>query len=122
MFDSVCAFTGHRPTKLPWKNDAGSPRLAAFRTAMESQILTLTQRGVVNFFSGMAEGTDAICAEIVLALREKNPAIKLHCALPFVGQADKWTASSREQYRAILSQADSIIYVSRRYHKNCYRE
>ena len=120
MNESICAFTGHRPTKLPWKSDSASPQLAAFRETMTAQISGLAERGIVNFFSGMAEGTDVICSEIVLALREKNPAIKLHCALPFVGQADKWAASSRERYHAILAEADSVIYVSRKYYKNCY--
>lgn len=30
-----------------------------------------------------------------------------------------WTASSQELYRSILDKADSIVYVSRIYHKNC---
>ena len=62
------------------------------------------------------------CSEIVLALREKNPAIKLHCILPCTAQAEKWSASSRDLYRSILERADSVVYVSRDYHKNCMLE
>lgn len=118
----ACAFTGHRPSKLPWKDDETAPHFLRFRETLEAKVDDLAQRGIVNFFDGMAEGTDLICAEIVLALREKNPAIKLHCALPFIRQAENWTASSRERYGAILSQADSVIYVSRSYTPNCYRD
>ena len=67
----------------------------------------------------MAEGTDCYCSQIVLSLREQNPALKLHCILPHKGQEDKWSASSRELYRSILDQADSIVYVSRTYQQNC---
>jgi len=67
----------------------------------------------------MAEGVDIWCAEIVLALRHKDPVLKLHCILPCTMQAEKWSVSSQERYRSILEQADSIIYVSREYHKNC---
>ena len=59
------------------------------------------------------------CALAVLPLREKNPAIKLHCILPCKEQADKWSAPSRDLYRSILERADSIVYVSKDYHKNC---
>ena len=118
----ACAFTGHRPSKLPWKDDETSPLFLRFRETVEAKVDALAKSGVVNFLSGMAEGADLECAEIVLALREKNPAIKLHCAVPFIRQAEKWTASSRERYGAILSQADSVIYVSRDYTPNCYRE
>ena len=113
MCFNACAFTGHRPSKLPWGNDEASPQFLAFRATIETQITALTERGTANFLSGMAEGADLVCAEIVLSLRQKNPAIKLHCILPFVGQANKWSAFSRERYQAALSQADSVIYVSR---------
>ena len=120
MCFNACAFTGHRPSKLPWGYDEASPQFLAFRATMETQITALTERGTANFLSGMAEGADLVCAEIVLSLRQKNPAIKLHCILPFVGQANKWSAFSRERYQAALSQADSVIYVSRSYNRNCY--
>ena len=115
-----CAFTGHRPSKLPWRYDETSPQFLAFRAALETRITALSETGTVHFLSGMAEGTDLVCAEIVLSLRQKNPAVKLHCILPFVEQANHWSAFSRERYQAILSQADSVIYVSRTYTRNCY--
>ena len=114
-----CAFTGHRPSKFPWKNNEGDARCVALKTVLAEQITALVEIGVRDFCSGMAEGTDCYCSQIVLTLREKNPTLKLHCILPCREQADKWAASSRDLYRSILEQADSIIYVSRAYHKNC---
>lgn len=117
--DRACAFTGHRPNKLPWRYDETDSRCAALKAVLMEQIGFLADAGVTQFLSGMAEATDTWCALSVLSLREKNPAIKLHCILPCKEQADKWSASSRELYRSILERADSIVYVSRVYHKNC---
>ena len=78
--------------------------------------------GVTQFLSGMAEGVDRWAAIIVLALREKNPVLKLHCILPCKTQADNWNPASKDIHRSILEQADSIVYVSRDYHKNCMME
>ncbi len=122
MINKGCAFTGHRPCKFPWKYDEADPRCIALKATLTEQIGKLAARGVTGFLSGMAEGTDLWCAEIVLAMREKNPALKLHCILPCKGQADKWSVSSRKRYHSILGQADSIAYVNRGYSKNCMLE
>ena len=122
MLSRNCAFTGHRPCKFPWKYDETDSRCVALKTALAEQISALADSGVTHFLSGMAEAVDSWSALTVLALREKNPAIKLHCILPCKTQADKWAASSQELYRSILDQADSIVYVNRGYHKNCMLE
>ena len=117
-----CAFTGHRPRKFPWKYNETDSRCVALKTVLTEQIRMLADAGVTHFLSGMAEATDTWSALSVLALRETNPALKLHCILPCREQADKWRASSRDLYRSILEQADSIVYVNRAYHKNCMLE
>ena len=119
MPSKCCAFTGHRPSRFSWKNNQDDGRCVALKVVLTEQIRLLAKTGVMDFLSGMAEGTDCYCSQIVLALHEKNPELKLHCILPHKGQADNWTASSRELYHSILDQADSIVYVSRAYHKNC---
>ena len=117
-----CAFTGHRPSKFPWKYDETDSRCVALKSALAEQIKLLADTGVTQFLSGMAQGVDSWSAISVLALREKNPVIKLHCILPCREQANKWTASSQNLYRSILERADSIVYVSRDYHKDCMLE
>ena len=117
-----CAFSGHRPSKFPWKYDETDDRCVALKTVLMEQITVLANTGFTQFLSGMAEAVDTWSALSVLALREKNPALKLHCILPCREQADKWTASSRDLYRSILDRADSIVYVSREYHKDCMLE
>jgi len=114
-----CAFTGHRPNKFPWRYDETDSRCATLKAVLLEQIARQAKAGITQFLSGMAEGTDIWAAQSVLSLREKNPAVKLHCILPCKTQADKWSASSRDLYYSILEQADSVVYVSREYHKNC---
>ena len=119
MLSKSCAFSGHRPRKFPWKYDEMDDRCVALKAVLTEQIRLLADAGVTQFLSGMAEAVDTWSALSVLALREENPALKLHCILPCREQADKWSASSRDLYRSILERADSIVYVSREYHKNC---
>ena len=94
-------------------------RCVELKAVLAEQIAALVNAGFTQFLSGMAEATDTWSALSVLDLREKNPAIKLHCILPCKEQADKWSASSRDLYHSILDRADSIVYVSRTYYKNC---
>ena len=110
---------GHRPHRFPWKDNETDPRCVALKAIMINQIAALADSGVTDFFTGGATGTDLWAAMIVLALREKNPALKLHCILPHKGQADKWSDSERERYHAILKQADSVDYVSQDYYDGC---
>ncbi len=119
---NICAFTGHRPKSFPWKNNENARECILLKEVLTAQITALAGRGVTHFLSGMALGVDVWSALSVLDLRDENPAIKLHCILPCKEQADKWTASSQELYRSILERADSVVYVSRAYHKNCMLE
>jgi len=92
------------------------------KAALFAQIRKLTDEGVTQFLSGMALGVDVWSAQAVLALRQGNPKLKLHCILPCMAQADAWSESERKQYHQILTQADSVVYVSREYHRNCMLE
>ena len=71
MKETVCAFTGHRPSKFPWKYNEADSRCIALKSALAEQIRLLADAGVTQFLSGMAEATDTWSALSVLALREK---------------------------------------------------
>lgn len=117
-----CAFTGHRPQRFPWRYNEKDPRCEALKAVLAEQIGILIRAGTLDFFSGMALGVDTWSASAVITLREKNPAIKLHCVLPCEKQEIKWSFAARETYYRILKQADSIQYVSRYYHNGCMME
>lgn len=114
-----CAFTGHRPKNLPWGCNKTDKDCQALKAVLNAQIICMVGAGVTNFLSGMALGVDTWAAQSVLALREKNPALKLHCILPCKTQADRWPPVQQKRYYAILQQADSTVYTSRTYYPNC---
>ena len=122
FLDHACAFTGHRPSKLPWRYNEDTPGCVALKETLEKRIAALADDGYTNFLSGMALGVDCWCSQIVLDFRENNPALKLHCLLPCEGQDAKWPALSQKLYQAILEKADSIVYVSREYNEKCMLE
>lgn len=119
MIERYCAFTGHRPKKFPWGYNETDERCVALKQVLAEQIVKLVDAGYTGFLSGMAEGADTWAALAVMALKKENPALKLYCVLPCEGQADQWSASARELYASILGQADSVVYVSREYSKDC---
>lgn len=118
----VCAFTGHRPKSFPWKYDETASDCVLLKEVLTAQIEALADRGVTDFLSGMAQGTDLWCSEIVLDLKKKNPALRLHCILPCKVQESKWTASAQERYRSILAQANEVVYVGQEYSRGCMLE
>lgn len=115
----ACAFTGHRPKSFPWKYNETAPDCVLLKEVLARQIKALADRGVADFFSGMAQGVDLWSSQIVLDLKKKNPALKLHCVLPCKGQESKWPASAQERYRSILAQANEIVYVGQEYSRDC---
>jgi len=122
FINHACAFTGHRPQKLPWRDDETAPGCVALKEALATQVAMLIENRYTEFLSGMAPGVDMWAAQIILDLREKHPGLKLHCILPCAAQSAKWSAALQKQYRTILEQADSIIFVNRADRKNCMLE
>lgn len=122
MSEIACAFTGHRPKSFPWKNNEADPGCVLLKEVLAEQIKLLANRGVTDWLSGMAQGVDLWAAGIVLDLKEKNPALRLHCILPCEGQEVKWPVAEQERYRSILRQADEAICVNQEYHDGCMLE
>lgn len=114
-----CAFTGHRPKSFPWKHNEADHNCILLKEALAAQIAALAVAGVEEYFAGGADGVDCWASEIVLTMREKNPALKLHCLLPYEGQAERWSDSAQARYHSILKRADSVTYVSREYYDGC---
>lgn len=119
MNKTSCAITGHRPKSFPWKYNETDPGCVLLKEVLAGQILELVNRGVTDWFSGMALGVDVWSSEIILYLRKKNSDLRLHCILPCEGQESKWTTPEQERYHSILEQADSVDYVSRKYYDGC---
>ena len=69
--DNTCAFTGHRPNKLPWRDNLEDPRCLLLRQKLSDVCRTLAEAGIPHFICGMAQGCDLLFAEEVIKLREE---------------------------------------------------
>lgn len=114
-----CAFTGHRPQSFPWKYDETAQECLLLKATLTKEIEKLVDRGVTDFYSGLAEGVDTWSAEIALGLREKNPALSVHGVLPCRSQAIKWTPAAQEHHQWLQEQADTITCLSKEYYDGC---
>lgn len=122
LIKTSCAFTGHRPHKLPWRYDETDARCVELKRVISVLISKLAVAGVTDYYSGMADGADIFLSQAVLTLRRDAPALKLHCILPCDGQADQWPAEAQERYRAILNRADTVSWVCHQYQEGCMLE
>lgn len=94
-------FTGHRPEKLRFAEDA-------VRTILGNAIDAAIANGFVTFISGMARGVDIWAAEIVLERKMSNPDLRLICALPHPDFERSWRDSWQQRYKEILARADLV--------------
>ena len=114
-----CAFTGHRPGKLPWGEDESDLRCIALKAKLRAAVESAIHEGMEHFICGMAEGCDLYFAETVLALKSTYPHITLEAAIPCPSQADGWGEAQKSRYRAILARCDYETMVQQSYTPGC---
>lgn len=108
----VISFTGHRP-KYWGTYDESTPSIVALKDRLWNVIeAAIVHCETEEFISGMALGLDTWAAEIVLALQQKYPHIRLVAAVPFVGQENAWPFESRSRYNLILARASRVEVTS----------
>ena len=108
-----CCFTGHRPKALPWNRDESDVRCTALKSKLRYTLESLiVEQGYEKFISGMAQGADMICAEVVLALKNVYPHIKLECAIPNRAFTSRWILEDVRRYSSILTRADYINFIN----------
>ena len=106
---SVCAFTGHRPEKLPWGSDESSTACNKAKDMLLASIFLKIGEGCSTFFTGMAQGADLIFAEQVFKTKESYPCLKLIAVLAHKDTAAMWDEKNQKRYRCILDMADEIV-------------
>ena len=116
-----CCFSGHRQEKL--KEDD-----ATVKTWLEEQIRSAIASGFTTFISGCAMGVDIWATQIVLALRDKEQAIrgtsqlKVIAATPWPGFSNRWSIDWQIQYSDLLKRADLIVPISKHYSKDVFQK
>lgn len=100
----VVAATGHRPDKL-----GGYYPRALDRVRLVAR-KHLKRNRPEKLIVGMALGWDQAVAWAAVDLE-----IPFVAAVPFDGQESRWPKDSQAQYRALLREAESVVYVGERY-------
>ena len=103
--ETTCCFTGHRPDKLPWRDDEWDPRCVALKERLAAALEDAYNKGMRHFICGMARGADFYFCEAVLALRERRPGVTVEAALPCEEQAAHWKERDRNRYFGWLPSA-----------------
>ena len=109
---ATAAFTGHRFMEASLREHV--------RKRLSDAVLDAYGQGIRNFISGFAIGFDMIAAEVVVSLKQSHPDITLTAAIPFNGQASRFSFYDRKQYDRLLEVADEVIVLSDRYYPRCF--
>lgn len=115
----ICAFSGHRPQKLPWGYDEQDPRCLAVKQMLGKRLGEAWELGCRTFLCGMAQGCDTYFAEAVIALRQKHPQARLVAMIPWPGQADGWPEEDRRRYAGLCAACDSREILEPHYSTGC---
>ena len=111
----VCAFTGHRPEKLPWGSRETDPRCCALKVQIAHAVRSVWEEGATVFACGLSRGCDFYFAESVLRLQGQGSAVSLEGWVPCPEQADRWPEADRIRYRALLDRCSRIHMVEPAY-------
>lgn len=109
----VCAFTGNRPSRLPWGERETDERCVAVKEKIYRAVRDQYDRGRRLFVCGMARGADFYFAEAVIRLKKEKSDVLLEAAAPYPEQSRGWSVNDRIRYDEILDECDCVTVVSR---------
>ena len=109
---ATAAFTGHRFVDASQREHA--------KKRLSNAVLDAYGQGIRNFISGFAVGFDMMAAEEVVSLKQTHPDITLIAAIPFKGQASRFSFYDRKRYDRLLEVADEVIVLSESYYPRCF--
>lgn len=115
----ICAFTGHRPEKLPWGCDEEDPRCQALYLILERTVRELSERGVDTFLCGMARGCDLYFARAVLKRKAEGHPIRLEAWLPCPQQTSRWREEDQRLQQELLVDCDAVYMLEPEYSEGC---
>ena len=115
----TCCFSGHRPSKLPWRGNESDPRCVLLKEKLRDVTEALYEAGIRHFLCGMAVGCDTYFCEAVLALRKSRRDVTLEAAVPCRTQADRWDEPARRRYEGLLERCDRVTVLQDEYTRGC---
>ena len=118
----TCAFTGHRPEKLPWGENEQDSRCQALQERIADAVEQAYLAGFRHFVCGMARGCDTWFAQAVLSLKERWHDVTLEAAVPCADQAQRWPQADRRRYDAMLAECDQRTVLYDHYVPGCMQQ
>ena len=115
----TCCFTGHRPSKLPWRNNENDPRCLELKRKLFDIVDALYAAGIRKFICGMAPGCDMYFCEEALKLRDDREGVTVEAAIPCEEQAATWDEKTRNRYFRLVSECDFESMISNHYTSDC---
>ena len=109
---ATAAFTGHRFVDASLREHV--------KKRLSNAVLEAYGQGIRYFISGFAIGFDMMAAEAIVSLKRIYPDITLIAAIPFKGQASRFSSYDRKRYDKLLEAADEVIVLSDRYYPRCF--
>ena len=97
--ETTCCFTGHRPEKLPWREDEGDPRCLELKARLAGAVEAAYEKGMRHFLCGMARGADFYCCE--------------------EEQAARWRERDRERWFSLVERCDNETMLQHHYDRGC---
>lgn len=121
---TTCCITGHRNRDLPFGGDLHKQGMKCLVSMLHLLVEEAYKDGYRTFISGMADGIDLTCAEIVYDMKKDkhHNDMRLVCALPYAQQiAEISDPFQSYKYSMILAGCDEKIIVSTASDKNRYK-
>ena len=120
-----CCFTGHRSRDLPFGGDMRKQGMKCLASSLQLLIVEAIADGYKTFISGMSDGIDLICAQLVLELARSGRYgdLKLVCALPYREQfGEIVTTLDKYKYSVVIDGCDEKVIISERADRERYKK
>ena len=121
----TCCFTGHRSRDLPFGGDIRKQGMKCLASSLQLLIVEAIADGYTTFISGMSDGIDLLCAQLVMELAKSGRYgdIKLVCALPYREQfAEIVTTADKYKYSVVIDECDEKVIVSEKSDRDRYKK
>lgn len=106
----ICCVTGHRDIPKEQKDYV--------KESLRRKILNAMADGFTGFMSGFAEGVDQDFAQIVIELKQSNPALQLMAAIPTRQRLESLQMNPKT--KAMLDCCSDIKVIQEEYHPSVY--
>lgn len=117
---TTCCLYGFTADIVPYGLLENSIDCTRLKVQLATQIQAMVDKGVTTFISTLERGAAIYGAQIVLDLKRTHPEknLKLVVMLSCPEQSEKWPILAREQFQALLEQADLVLVQSEAHHQN----